>query len=146
MTFKVPPHQFKYLAKPNLGDVVTFEFESFSRSEIPKNPKICRIRKDVEWEEVLSNYARDSAQAKYLNGTTSLFYCSPPPFIVPASPPSYPLLSVPFLTHFISGRSVAEGSWLLSQDGRVLDSRKRKEHEEIPGRFCQEEWIRSLVS
>lgn len=74
VTFKVPPHQFKFLAKPKLGDVVTFEYESFSRSEIPKNPKICRIRKDVEWEDILRNYARDSAQAKDLNGTFLLVY------------------------------------------------------------------------
>jgi hypothetical protein len=39
-----------------MGDVVTFEHEIASRREIPTNPKISRIRKDLAWNDVLRDY------------------------------------------------------------------------------------------
>jgi hypothetical protein len=42
--------------QPKMGDIVTFEHEIFSRREIPTTPKIVRIRKDVNWEDVVRDH------------------------------------------------------------------------------------------
>lgn len=60
--------------KPKRGDVVTFSYSGFSRSSIPIQPKIFRIREDITWEDVLFNYANDVAQAQYLNGNFIIEY------------------------------------------------------------------------
>ena len=39
-----------------MGDVVTFEHEIFARREIPVHPKIVRIRKDVNWQDLANEY------------------------------------------------------------------------------------------
>eukprot|EP00026_Physarum_polycephalum_P003407 Phypoly_transcript_03418.p1 GENE.Phypoly_transcript_03418~~Phypoly_transcript_03418.p1 ORF type:complete len:724 (+),score=75.11 Phypoly_transcript_03418:129-2300(+) len=50
---------------PKMGDVVTFEHEIAARREIPTNPKISRIRKDLVWNDVLRDYAtRKKSSAK----------------------------------------------------------------------------------
>ena len=35
---------------------MTIEHETFSRRDVPINPRITRIRKDVSWEHVLSDH------------------------------------------------------------------------------------------
>ena len=35
-----------------IGDVVTFSYENVSQRNIPLDPKICRVRHDVRWEDV----------------------------------------------------------------------------------------------
>jgi hypothetical protein len=41
---------------PKTGDIVTFEHDAFSRRDVPINPKIVRIRKDMNWENVVYDY------------------------------------------------------------------------------------------
>lgn len=38
-----------------IGDIVSFSHEWQSRSEIPKNPVIHKIRSDLLWDEVIHN-------------------------------------------------------------------------------------------
>jgi signal peptidase I len=61
MTFTVPSegNQIKS-AKLRKGDVVTITYDSFSRRTAPVNPKIYRLRKDLEWEDVLFSSLRSS--------------------------------------------------------------------------------------
>jgi hypothetical protein len=42
-----------FIPTPSIGDVVTFSFENNSRRDTPHNPKIYKLRRDVEWEEVV---------------------------------------------------------------------------------------------
>lgn len=49
--------------QPKKGDIVTFEFETASRREIPTNPTITRIRKDVSWDDVVRDHAKSSNNA-----------------------------------------------------------------------------------
>jgi hypothetical protein len=53
--FVVPMTHIDPVLVPEIreGLVVSFEFENYSRSEAPVNPKITRIRSDVKWEEVV---------------------------------------------------------------------------------------------
>lgn len=46
--------------KVQVGDIVSFSYDSFSRRSIPINVKIFRIRKDLEWEQVIESYRKDS--------------------------------------------------------------------------------------
>lgn len=44
--------------KPKPGDVVTFSFEKYSQTTgVPTVPRILRIRKDLEWADVLRGSA-----------------------------------------------------------------------------------------
>eukprot|EP00026_Physarum_polycephalum_P003660 Phypoly_transcript_03673.p1 GENE.Phypoly_transcript_03673~~Phypoly_transcript_03673.p1 ORF type:complete len:675 (+),score=95.36 Phypoly_transcript_03673:213-2237(+) len=47
-----------------IGDIVTLEYESHARKDVPVGPKIVRIRTDVSWEDVLRDYARDNSLRK----------------------------------------------------------------------------------
>ena len=49
----------------SIGDVVSFSFESSARRELPVNPRIYRIRTDIEWEDVVENVANEQ---RFLNG------------------------------------------------------------------------------
>jgi len=63
MTFNAPtPDISPPLA---VGDVVTFSYESYSRREVPLNPKIQRVRTDLSWEEVLQNEAQETFHRTY---------------------------------------------------------------------------------
>lgn len=42
---------------PEEGDVVTVDYEQFSRRDLPIEPRIIRIRTDLEWRDVLRDYA-----------------------------------------------------------------------------------------
>jgi hypothetical protein len=65
VTFVVPPEDV-LIAKPAVGDVVSFSFESHNRRDVPVGPKIYRIRTDVSWEDLVRNTLKDN---KSLNGT-----------------------------------------------------------------------------
>lgn len=54
------------------GDVVTVAYDDFSKSGIPTNPKILRVRSDISWKDYL-------VRTKFLNGmaTTSKSIGSP---------------------------------------------------------------------
>lgn len=41
---------------PEEGDIVSFSYDSFSRRLAPVNPTIFRIRKDIDWDDVIRNY------------------------------------------------------------------------------------------
>ncbi len=47
---------------------MTFSYDNFTRKSIPINPKITRVRKDVEWKEILAEFdernERSSSQAQ----------------------------------------------------------------------------------
>ena len=47
-----------------VGDVVTVEYESHARREVPVGPRIVRIRTDVSWEDVLRDHASDLTNYK----------------------------------------------------------------------------------
>jgi hypothetical protein len=58
-----PSEKFVEISKENcdlpslkFGDVVTFAYDHFSRTSILVNPKIVRVRRDVSWEDVLSDF------------------------------------------------------------------------------------------
>jgi hypothetical protein len=53
-----------------IGDVVTFSYEINARQNLPVNPEIVRIRKDIEWEDVVANYAKER---RFRNGLTFIF-------------------------------------------------------------------------
>eukprot|EP00026_Physarum_polycephalum_P002482 Phypoly_transcript_02489.p1 GENE.Phypoly_transcript_02489~~Phypoly_transcript_02489.p1 ORF type:complete len:757 (+),score=113.72 Phypoly_transcript_02489:481-2751(+) len=55
---------------PNIGDIVMFSYENYSKSMIPVEPKIQRIRTDLSWDEVLQNAQRDTNDAAQLNSTS----------------------------------------------------------------------------
>jgi hypothetical protein len=60
----VPPADV-LIPNVSIGDIVTFSFESGSRRLLPLNPRICKIRTDVSWEDVVNNYAEEK---KYITG------------------------------------------------------------------------------
>ena len=41
------------------GSVVSFEYDNYSRSELPVNARIRRIRDDIKWEEVVHDSTRE---------------------------------------------------------------------------------------
>ena len=59
-----------------VGHVVTFAYESWTHKTLPTNPKIFRIRHDIEWETVVENFERKTAQEQHLNGILFVFICS----------------------------------------------------------------------
>jgi hypothetical protein len=56
----------KFGLEPKIGEVVTYEFERYSRRELPVNVKIDRVRRDKAWELVVSDYWRDEKQKEQL--------------------------------------------------------------------------------
>ena len=42
---------------PQRGDVITFSFTSCSQWAVPLDPKICRIRRDLSWNDVVNSTA-----------------------------------------------------------------------------------------
>lgn len=52
-------------AKYEEGDVVSFDFDFFSKKQTPMNPIITRKRLDVSWENVVADFIRNnSSQGK----------------------------------------------------------------------------------
>lgn len=54
--FSVNRTQYSLHHQPQKGDIVTFTHDSNKRRDIPVNPFVYRIRQDVTWETVISNY------------------------------------------------------------------------------------------
>ena len=55
--FTVPAQNVHVAAQ--LGDVVTFSYESNSRRDAPVNPVVYRIRTDLDWDDLVLNYAKE---------------------------------------------------------------------------------------
>jgi len=47
------------ITKLCIGDVVTFAYDHFTRSEISASPKIIRVRRDISWKDVLADFAHN---------------------------------------------------------------------------------------
>eukprot|EP00026_Physarum_polycephalum_P002139 Phypoly_transcript_02143.p1 GENE.Phypoly_transcript_02143~~Phypoly_transcript_02143.p1 ORF type:complete len:817 (+),score=78.77 Phypoly_transcript_02143:221-2671(+) len=45
---------------PTKGNIVTYDFEHLTKGGIPVNPRVLRIRTDLFWDDVLSDYARSA--------------------------------------------------------------------------------------
>jgi hypothetical protein len=71
------PHSEVYIPTPKIGQVVTFSYETMARRDVPTNPKIYRVRDDVDWNDLVHNFYKEK---KVLNGTSSysLFFFFPP--------------------------------------------------------------------
>lgn len=54
-TFTVPLSNVQLNTSTSLqrGDIVSFSFEKLSRTSLPVDPKIYKVRKDVSWSDVL---------------------------------------------------------------------------------------------
>ena len=50
--------------EPNKGDIVTLEYESYSRKSAPVNPSVVRVRTDLRWEDVVAEFVI----ASHVNG------------------------------------------------------------------------------
>lgn len=61
MNFKVEKEEIEVAIRRELepGVVVTYEYENVSRSDVPIEPRIRRVRSDVRWEDVLHDRARE---------------------------------------------------------------------------------------
>lgn len=68
--------QFTVERDPNIevkeGDIVTINYDHFTQHSIPVNPKLYRIRKDLSWFEVQSNFMSSDQQGQF-NGNSFLF-------------------------------------------------------------------------
>ena len=60
----VPPTSVM-ITNISVGDIVSFSYDNASRRLLPVNPKIYKIRTDVSWEDVVSNY---NEERRYLTG------------------------------------------------------------------------------
>jgi len=56
---KVERENIKIETEVRRGDIVSFSFDNFSKSSIPVNPQVYRIRADVTWEDVINNESGD---------------------------------------------------------------------------------------
>jgi hypothetical protein len=72
MTFKVPPQNVDITLE--VGDIVTFSYESQLRKEIPVNAVIHRIRHDVDWGDVVNQYYRDNVHQDSMRVPYFSFY------------------------------------------------------------------------
>eukprot|EP00026_Physarum_polycephalum_P000668 Phypoly_transcript_00669.p1 GENE.Phypoly_transcript_00669~~Phypoly_transcript_00669.p1 ORF type:complete len:889 (+),score=100.09 Phypoly_transcript_00669:213-2879(+) len=45
---------------PEKGDVVTIEYDHFSKTDVPVAPILTRIREDLEWKDVLRDFVNDT--------------------------------------------------------------------------------------
>eukprot|EP00026_Physarum_polycephalum_P001974 Phypoly_transcript_01978.p1 GENE.Phypoly_transcript_01978~~Phypoly_transcript_01978.p1 ORF type:complete len:752 (+),score=127.08 Phypoly_transcript_01978:45-2300(+) len=55
---------------PKKGDIVTLEYESYSRKSAPVNPTIVRIRTDLRWEDVVADFVISDPQRNAKNYVT----------------------------------------------------------------------------
>ena len=54
-----------HIPTPDVGDVVTFSYESWARRELPVGPKIYRVRIDLSWDDVMQSAVQEK---QHLNG------------------------------------------------------------------------------
>ena len=94
--------------------MVTFSFERYARKDIPANPRILRVRTDVEWGDVVDNSLKEP---RYLNGNHSSLY------IIIIS-----LFNIPYIYYnnceFNTNSDCrTKSSWIHSQTNWALDSK-----------------------
>eukprot|EP00026_Physarum_polycephalum_P002644 Phypoly_transcript_02652.p1 GENE.Phypoly_transcript_02652~~Phypoly_transcript_02652.p1 ORF type:complete len:698 (+),score=61.56 Phypoly_transcript_02652:137-2095(+) len=70
VTFLVPRKDV-HIAKPSLGDIVSFSYDESSRLDIPNHPSVFRIRTDIEWDDVVSSSCTEKS------GTSAVFKTKP---------------------------------------------------------------------
>jgi len=58
-TFNVTAPSILLPSPPPVGAIVSFSFDNAARRDVPVNPKVYRVRRDVAWEEVVQNALRD---------------------------------------------------------------------------------------
>lgn len=56
----VATENIKLGTSPKRGDIVSFSYDNFSKSSIPVNPQIYRIRTDITWEDIINNDSNNS--------------------------------------------------------------------------------------
>eukprot|EP00026_Physarum_polycephalum_P002833 Phypoly_transcript_02842.p1 GENE.Phypoly_transcript_02842~~Phypoly_transcript_02842.p1 ORF type:complete len:838 (+),score=97.84 Phypoly_transcript_02842:84-2597(+) len=61
--FEVPNQKFPENAVPKKGEIVTFEYENYSKRSVPVGPTIVRVRTDLTWRDVVRQHFQDE-QAK----------------------------------------------------------------------------------
>jgi hypothetical protein len=61
----IPPENV-LIPLPPIGTIVSFSFETLARRDTPVSPKIFRVRTDLNWDNVISNFRQESIS---LNGT-----------------------------------------------------------------------------
>lgn len=71
MEFMIPVKETQAALIPQKGDIVTFQFDHFSRKSLPVNPAISRLRFDLSWNDVLRDFANSS---KLGNSHSFIFY------------------------------------------------------------------------
>jgi hypothetical protein len=59
------------------GDIVSITFENYSRNALPVNPKIYRVRLDLDWNEVNRSYSENISQSQKFNGTKYIYMLIP---------------------------------------------------------------------
>jgi DNA ligase-1 len=67
----VPSYNVELPEPPKPGDVISFNYETYSSKDLPANPKIYRIRKDVVWDDILEDFAQPQPQPQELNETST---------------------------------------------------------------------------
>jgi hypothetical protein len=50
--------------QPKKGEIVTLDYESYSRKSAPVNPTIVRIRTDLRWEDVVADFVISEQSGK----------------------------------------------------------------------------------
>jgi hypothetical protein len=55
--------------------VVTIEYDHFSKTDVPVDPKLTRIREDLEWKDVLRDFVNENILVGVYS-TSPLLYCS----------------------------------------------------------------------
>eukprot|EP00026_Physarum_polycephalum_P003023 Phypoly_transcript_03032.p1 GENE.Phypoly_transcript_03032~~Phypoly_transcript_03032.p1 ORF type:complete len:830 (+),score=97.20 Phypoly_transcript_03032:47-2536(+) len=71
-TFEIEKKKVETERKLKKGDIVSFFYDNFTRAMLPVNPVVYRIRTDLEWKEVVSDFLRKNPQKKELNVHSSL--------------------------------------------------------------------------
>jgi hypothetical protein len=67
-SFLVPSYNVELAEPVKPGDIISFNYETYLSNEVPVNPKIYRIRKDVVWEDILDDATQTQPQPQELNG------------------------------------------------------------------------------
>lgn len=58
-TFNVPMESV-LITTPDIGEIVSFFYETNARRDKPVNPKVYRTRGDISWEEVVHNFVEEN--------------------------------------------------------------------------------------
>ena len=120
----VPPRNihFPSLSLLAKGDIVTFSYEYHSKSAAPVNPIIYKVRTDITWEDVVSNFLRDNPSPQYPGIPLSLLYVVSIPHFVFLTNANYlsPFLFLSIF-FFLSFSAQRHGYWTT---GKGKDMRR----------------------